>query len=89
MKLVATAVLWTKLWKTGPETNESIAKDLLKSLITADINSGKTEYTLDEVMDMLELAYGRAGSKNAHSKAKQTWARYAKPSKEGWFVELT
>jgi hypothetical protein len=88
MKLVATAVLYTKQFGTKPGDNETVAKDLMKSLISADINAGKVEYTEDEVLAMLEYAYGRAGSKTPAKKAKLTWANYAKPSKQGWFAEV-
>jgi hypothetical protein len=81
----ATAVLWTKVWGTNPGTNETIAKDLLKSLISADVNSGKLEYTKQEIMDMLEYAYGRAGSTNPADKANIVWS-YARPENEAWFA---
>ena len=85
---IATSVLWTRVWNTKPDANETVAKGILKSVITADVNTGRLEYTLDEILALLEFAYGRAGSTNSASKAKQTWARYAKPGKEGWFAEI-
>lgn len=88
MKFTATPVLWVKVWGTKPGANETVAKDLIKSLISADVNSGKTEYSEDDILVMFEYAYGRAGSKNAKSKARQTWTRYAQPSKEGWFAKV-
>jgi hypothetical protein len=85
---VATSVLWSKIWDTAPGTNETIAKDLLKSLITADVNAGKTQYTKDEVIAMIEYAYGRAGSTNPAAKANIVWS-FARPENEAWFVEVT
>ena len=85
-KFVATSVLWTKVWATGPAANETVAKGILKAVITADINSDKSVYTLEEILAMLELAYSR--SKTPAKKAELTWANFAKPGKEGWFVEV-
>ena len=86
MRYKATSVLWTKVWGTKATTNEARAKDLLRALITVDINAGKQDYSEREVMDMLEYAYGRSGSNNPKAKARNVWTRYAKPNKEGWFV---
>lgn len=83
---VATPVLWTKVWGTSPGTNETIAKDLIKSLISADINAGKIKYTKQEIMSMFEYAYGRAGSSNPVDKAQIVWS-FARPENEAWFVE--
>ena len=85
---IATSVLWTKVWNTKPDANETVAKGILKSVITADVNAGKLEYTLDEILSMLEFAYGRAGSKTPAKKAKLTWSNFAKPGKQGWFAEI-
>lgn len=82
----ATSVLWTRSWGTKPGANETIAKDLIKSLIAADVNSGKLEYTKQEIMDMLEYSYGRAGSTNPSVKATRTWSTYACPEQQAWFI---
>lgn len=84
----ATPVLWTKVWNTKPQANESVAKNLLKAEIQADINQGKLFYTEDEVLVLLERCYTRAGSTNPNKKAKLTWTNYARPGKESWFVEV-
>ena len=86
MKYKATSVLWTKVWTTKATTNESRFKDLLKALITTDVNAGKLDYSEMEILDMFEYAYGRSGSTNPKVKARHAWTRYAKPGKENWFV---
>jgi hypothetical protein len=85
MKFVATSVLWTKVWATKPDANETVAKGIIKAIITADVNAGKTEYTLDEILALFEVAYSR--SRTPAKKAKLTWANFAKPGKQGWFVQ--
>ena len=84
----ATPVLWTKVWNTTPQANETVTKNLLRSEIQADINLGKLTYTQDEVLSLLERCYSRAGSKTPAKKAKLTWTNYARPGKESWFAEV-
>ena len=85
-KFTASSILWTKEYNTKPDANETVAKGIIKAVITADINSGKSEYTLDEILALFELAYSR--SKAPAKKAKLTWTNFAKPGKEGWFTEI-
>ena len=87
-KFVSTSVLWTKVWNTKPDANETVAKGIIRSMITADVNAGKLEYSSDEIQEMLVFAYGRAGSKTPEKKAKLVWSNFARPGKEGWFVEV-
>jgi hypothetical protein len=83
-----TPVLWTKVWDTKPHAIETVAKNLIKAEGQADINQGKLVYSLDEALALLERCYARAGSSTPAKKAKLTWANYARPGKQSWFVEV-
>ena len=83
---IATSVLWTFKFMTGIDANETRFKDGVRNRITADVNSGKLTYSEEEILEMFNICYERAGSTNPANKARQTWTRYAKPGKESWFV---
>jgi hypothetical protein len=82
----ATSVLWTKIWGTNPDSNESIAKAIIKATIENDVNLGRLTYTEQDILELFESAYARAGSTAPANKAKLTWSNYAHPDKEAWFV---